>query len=120
MVAPIFTSISGPLQTVQRAEYWSVIITLQAFLGTRAGIDNLREVARLLHRGNKGVSPLSRTVISLPSSTLCFGLGVMITFPRLKVTLTSSWLPMDRSDRMMEMLELILQLISGVQDKIKM
>ena len=41
-VAPTFSSgIIGPLQSVQRVEYWSVILALQAYSGIHIGIDNL-------------------------------------------------------------------------------
>ena len=37
----LFSSIPGPLQTVQRAELWRVILSLQAFFPVYIGIDNL-------------------------------------------------------------------------------
>ena len=37
----IFSGIIGLLQSVQRCEYWGAIIALQAYSGTRIGIDNL-------------------------------------------------------------------------------
>ena len=43
----------GPIQSVQRAEYWEVILALQANSGIQIGIDNLnvlRGVAALLSR----------------------------------------------------------------------
>ena len=50
----IFSGIPGPNQSVQRAEYWCVILALQAYSGIHIGIDNmnvLRGVAALLsHR----------------------------------------------------------------------
>ena len=50
----IFSGILGPLQSVQRAEYWGVILALQAYSGIHIGIDNLnalRGVAKLLSQG---------------------------------------------------------------------
>ena len=50
----IFSGVLGPIQSVQRAEYWEVILALQAYSGIHIGIDNLnvlRGVAALLsHR----------------------------------------------------------------------
>ena len=46
-----FCSIPGPLQSVQRAEFWGVILALQANDGVPLGVDNLcvvRHVGRLL------------------------------------------------------------------------
>ena len=50
----IFSGIPGPIQSVQRAEYWGVILALQAYSGIHIGIDNLnvlRGVAALLAHG---------------------------------------------------------------------
>ena len=38
--ARIFSMDPGPLQTVQRAEYWGAILALQAFMPVHLGIDN--------------------------------------------------------------------------------
>ena len=46
-----YCSVPGPLQTVQRAELWGVILALQASCGVHLGVDNLnvvRHVGRLL------------------------------------------------------------------------
>ena len=46
-----FRSVPGPLQTVQRAELWGVILALQANDGVHLGVDNLvvvRHVSRIL------------------------------------------------------------------------
>ena len=46
-----FVSVSGPLQTVQRAELWGVILALQSSDAVHVGVDNLgvvRHVGRLL------------------------------------------------------------------------
>ena len=37
----IFSGIPGPIQSVQRAEYWGVILALQAYSGIHIGIDNM-------------------------------------------------------------------------------
>ena len=47
----IFSGILGPVQSVQRAEYWGVVLALQAYSGIHIGIDNLnvlRGVVKLL------------------------------------------------------------------------
>ena len=47
----IFSGVLGPIQSVQRAEFWGVILALQAYSGIHIGIDNLnvlRGVAALL------------------------------------------------------------------------
>ena len=46
-----FCSVPGPQQSVQRAEFWGVILALQAHDGVHLGVDNLgvvRHVGRLL------------------------------------------------------------------------
>ena len=46
-----FCSVPGPLQSVQRAEFWGVILALQATDGVHLRVDNLsvvRHVGRLL------------------------------------------------------------------------
>ena len=46
-----FVSVPGPLQTVQRAELWEVILALQSADAVHVGVDNLgvvRHVGRLL------------------------------------------------------------------------
>ena len=46
-----FVSVPGPLQTVQRAELWEVILALQSDEAVHVGVDNLgvvRHVGRLL------------------------------------------------------------------------
>ena len=46
-----FVSVPGPLQTVQRAELWGVILALQSSQAVHVGVDNLgvvRHVGRLL------------------------------------------------------------------------
>ena len=54
-----YCSVPGPLQTVQRAELWGVILALQASCGVHLGVDNLnvvRHVGRMLD-GNLGTQP---------------------------------------------------------------
>ena len=49
-----FMPVPGPLQTVQRAEFWGAILALQAFWPDLFGIDNLnvvRSIGRLLDHG---------------------------------------------------------------------
>ena len=49
-----YCSVPGPLQSVQMAELWSVILALQASCGVHLGVDNLnvvRQVGRLLDGG---------------------------------------------------------------------
>ena len=50
-----FVSVPGPLQTVQRAELWGVILALQSSGAVHVGVDNLgvvRHVGRLLDGGH--------------------------------------------------------------------
>ena len=50
-----FMPVPGPLQTVQRAEFWSAILALQALWPCHLGIDNLNEVrsiGRFLDHGS--------------------------------------------------------------------
>ena len=49
-----FMPVLGPLQTVQRAEFWVAILALHAFCPGHLGIDNLnmvRSIGRLLDHG---------------------------------------------------------------------
>ena len=47
-----FMQVPGPLQTVQRAEFWSAIMALQAYWPRHLGVDTLKVVtARLLEHG---------------------------------------------------------------------
>ena len=63
-VALTFSGIIGHIQSVQRAEYWGVILALQAYSGIHIGIDNmnvLRGVAALLsHRVPRSPLPLMK------------------------------------------------------------
>ena len=40
----LYCSIPGPLQTVQRAEIWGVLVVLQGCIRTHVGVDNLNVV----------------------------------------------------------------------------
>ena len=54
-----YCSVPGPLQSVQRAELWGVILALQASCGVHLGVDNLN-VVHILGRmldGNLGAQP---------------------------------------------------------------
>ena len=54
-----FSSVPGPLQTIQRAEMWGVVLALQTSRAVHLGVDNLgvvRHVDRLL-RGSRGPKP---------------------------------------------------------------
>ena len=55
-----FCSVPGPLQSVQRAEMWGVIVALQSSGAVHMGVDNLcvvRHVGRLVD-GHRGSLPL--------------------------------------------------------------
>ena len=55
-----FCSVPGPLQSIQRAEMWGVILALQSSDAVHLGVDNLgvvRHVGRLLD-GRRGSIPL--------------------------------------------------------------
>ena len=59
----LFDSIRGPLQSVQRAELWGVILTLQCSSAVHLGVDNLnvvRHVSRILE-GRVPGKPLELT-----------------------------------------------------------
>ena len=73
-----FCSVPGPLQTVQRAELWGVILALQASDGFHLGVDNLgvvRHVGRIL---DGRVS--SRLCELLPDGDLLFLIERMLHF----------------------------------------
>ena len=56
----VYWSVPGPLQTVERAEFWEVILALQAADAVHLGVDNLdvvRHVGRLID-GNLNSSPV--------------------------------------------------------------
>ena len=73
----IFSGIPGPIQSVQRAEYWGVILALQAYSGIHIGIDNLnvlRGVAALLTHGvPRSPLPLKKDgdLLAIIHSMLC-------------------------------------------------
>ena len=72
-----FSGVPGPIQSVQRAEYWGVILALQAYSGIHIGIDNmnvLRGVAGLLSHGvPRSPLPLMKDgdLLSIIRSMLC-------------------------------------------------
>ena len=49
-------SVPGPLQSVQRAQIWGVILLLQAAAAVRIGMDNL-DVGRQVHRIIQSLAP---------------------------------------------------------------
>ena len=56
----IFSGVLGPIQSVQRAEYWGVILSLQAYYGIQIGIDNLNVLRGwLLHSPITFLGPFS-------------------------------------------------------------
>ena len=60
----LFDSVHGPLQSVQRAELWGVILALQCSCAVHLGVDNLnvvRHVSRILD-GRVGRRPFELTV----------------------------------------------------------
>ena len=60
----IFSGVLGPIQSVQRAEYWGVILALQAYSGVHIGIDNLSVLrggaALLSHKVPRSPLPLMK------------------------------------------------------------
>ena len=60
----LFDSVRGPLQSVQRAELWVVILALQCSSAVHLGVDNLnvvRHVSRILD-GRAGRKPFELTI----------------------------------------------------------
>ena len=75
-LAVVFVSVPGPLQSVHKAEFWEVILALQAADGVHPGVDNLgavRRVGRLLD-GNVG----SRAGGLVTDGDLIFFIGRML------------------------------------------
>ena len=53
----LYCSVLGPLQTLQRAEIWGVLVALQCFVRMHVGVDNLnvvRHVSRIIDGGCTG------------------------------------------------------------------
>ena len=53
----LYCSVLGPLQTVQRAEIWGVLVALQGFTRMHVGVDNLnvvRHVSRIINGESAG------------------------------------------------------------------
>ena len=95
-----FCSVPGPLQTVQRAEFWQVLLALQAADGIHLGVDNLgvvRHVGRLLD-GSVGSRPPELVkdgdLILLIGRMLWLGVWTLIGLPRTRVMLMRLWLGM--------------------------
>ena len=89
----IFLGVLGPIQSVQRAEYWGVILALQAYSGFHIGIDNLNVLRGVAPRS---LSLLLGMVICLPPFILCYAYVALQRFrsPRLRVMLLVPWLIM--------------------------
>ena len=94
----VIVSVPGPLQSVQRAELWGVILALQACTSVFVGVDNknvVNHVGNLISGKWKGRPfPLVKMVIFCVSLTICFGHEIMIRFAsvRLRVMLPKKWL----------------------------
>ena len=95
-----YCSVPGPLQSVQRAELWGVILALQASGGVHLGVDNLnvvRHVGRLLD-GGFGTRPFEvledGDLLYLIHRLLCLRVLIRFGFPRLKVMRVRTWLLM--------------------------
>ena len=86
----IFSGIPGPVQSVQRAEYWGVILALQAYSGIHIGIDNLnvlRGVAALLaHGAPRTPLPLQKDgdLLAVISSMLCLRMPGTVKVSKVK------------------------------------
>ena len=59
----MFSMVPGCLQTVQRAEYWVVIVALQALMPVHLGVDNLNVCNKLLIFCGNGPVSLSLSVL---------------------------------------------------------
>ena len=91
-----FCSVPGPLQSVQRAEFWGVILALEANDGVHLGVDNLgvaRHVGRLLDG-----RPASRPAELVKDGDLILLIERMpqlrstrFVFPKLRVVLMRPW-----------------------------
>ena len=71
-----FCSVPGPLQTVQRAELWGVILALQASDGVHLGVDNLGVVRHVGRIFDGKLS--SRPFELLPDGDLLFLIETML------------------------------------------
>ena len=76
----VLCSVPGPLQSVQRAELWGVILALQACTPVFVGVDNknvVNHVGNLLSGRWKGRPfPLVKMVIFCRLLMTCYGPGV--------------------------------------------
>ena len=86
----IFSGIPGPIQSVPRAEYWGVILALQAYSGIHIGIDNLnvlRGVASLLvHGAPQTPLPLRKDgdLLAIIHSMLCLRVPDTVKVSKVK------------------------------------
>ena len=93
-----FCSVFGPLQTVQRAELWGVILALQANDGVHLGVDNLGVVRHVGGILDGRVSSRPREL--LPDGDLLLliermlhfrGFSTLCVFLRSRVMLMRLW-----------------------------
>ena len=93
-----FCSVPGPLQSVQRAEMWGVILALQTSRAVHLGVDNLgvvRHVGRLLdgYRGPKPFELVNDGDLLLLSDRMLRQRAVLTLslFLRLRIMLMRVW-----------------------------
>ena len=89
--------VPGWLQTVQRAEYWGVILALQALAPLHLGIDNLNDcntVGKILDGWSGAPFTSVPMETCLLVSLMWFIFGVVLRFGsvRLRVMLLTLWL----------------------------
>ena len=97
-----FSSVPGPLQSVQRAEMWGVILALQTSRAVHLGVDNLgvvRHVGRPLG-GCRGSKPFELVndgdLLLLIDRMLRRGVWTLFVFLKLKVMLMMVWFFIDK------------------------
>ena len=88
-------AVPGPLQSLQRAEFWGLILALQAAGGVHLGVDNLgvvRHVGRLLN-GKVGSRPAELVEDGIESclSIRCSECGVWESPTKQKNSSTPCW-----------------------------
>ena len=119
-----FSSVPGPLQTVQRAEMWGVVLALQSSRAVHLGVDNLgvvRHVDRLLRGCVVVLNPLSWLMMVIFSFCLniCLTVVALILFGylRSRAMLMMPWYSMVKFVRMigwvMTLLMRLLILVVG-------
>ena len=112
-----FCSVPGPLQSVQRAELWGVILALQSSVAVHLGVDNLgvvRHVGRLLMVVQVLLHlSLSRMVIFSCLLRECFTFGFWTRFGllRLRVMLMRVWFSMVEFGRLTGWVMMLLRLL---------